>query len=274
MRPLRTSAERCRWIRQGWSGNSPWRSQARQKSSVESSRSSASGALRGPPRSPSPQVTAQKPLSSSRSFRLPRAVSPSISSSMSLVSRSSVPSAAVATASPSSPPAPVRLLEAVAEARQALHLHLDLAVDAGHRPQQRAIGLVVGRGPGALAVGGRPLGDRQRVVDDDPAGVGDPGGLDHQRARLVAAADRDDDAAWFQLEVAGVAIEQRREGAGGVEARQAEPLDRAVEGDEGGGVAVGEEAVAADRGEAVFRGAHGDAKLAAEAAGQRAKWRR
>ena len=123
--------------------------------------------------------------------------------------------------------APGGVLGPVGEARHALHLQLDLAVDAGHRPQQRAVGLVLGLGAAALPVRGRPLADRQRVVDHDPAGVGHPGRLDDQRARLVAAADRHDDSLGGQLEVAGAAVEQRREGAGGVEAGQAEPLDRA-----------------------------------------------
>ena len=64
----------------------------------------ASGALRGPPTPPSVQVRAQKPVWSSRRVTLPRAVPSSSSRCMSLVSTISVPSAAVATASPSSPP--------------------------------------------------------------------------------------------------------------------------------------------------------------------------
>src|SRR5689334_18133327 len=107
--------------------------------------------------------------------------------------------------------APARRGGAVGEARQALHLDLDLAVDAGHQPQQRAVGLVRGARPAVAAVLGRPLGDREQVVGDDPARVGHPGGLDHQRPRLVAAADRHDDAARRDLEVAGAAVEQRRE---------------------------------------------------------------
>ena len=138
-------------MRQGWSGKSPSRSQLRQNSSVESSRSSASGALRGPPRSPSPQVTAQKPVSSSRSFSVPRAAPSSIDSSMSLVSRSSVVAGAGDRFAQLAA-APGGGLGAIAEARQALHLHLDLAVDAGHRPQQRVVGLVFGLGAAALAV--------------------------------------------------------------------------------------------------------------------------
>ena len=92
---------------------------------------------------------------------------------------------------------------------------------------------------------------------------------------LVAAADRHDDAARRQLEVAGAAVEQRREGAGRVEAGQAEPLDRAVVGDEGAGVAVGEEAVAADRREAVVarRSRAGQATTAADVTGRYASLR-
>ena len=95
----------------------------------------------------------RRPRSSRRSRSRPRAAAacrarrrPRASSSMSLVSCSSVPSAPWATASPSSPPLQLGRLGAVGEARQALHLHLDLAVDAGHRPQQRAVGLVLGLG--------------------------------------------------------------------------------------------------------------------------------
>ena len=73
--------------------------------------------------------------------------------------------------------------------------------------------------------------------------------------------------------MAGTAIEHRGEGAGRVKARQAEPLHGAREGDQGGGVTVGEEAVAPDRREAVFGGSHGVAKLAppAGAAGHYAR---
>ena len=63
---------------------------------------------------------------------------------MSLVSRSSVPSPPRGDRFAQLAAAPARRLGAVAEARQALHLQLDLAVDAGHRPQQRVVGLVFG----------------------------------------------------------------------------------------------------------------------------------
>ena len=253
---MRTRAERCRWMRQGWSGKSPSRSQARQNSLVDSSRSTASGALRGPPRSPLPQETAQNPFSPSRSRSRPRAAPPSRVRSMSLVRLSSPPLAAGGRLAQLAA-APGGLLDPVAEARQALHLHLHLAVDAGHQPQQGVVGIVFGLRPGAGSVLRLPLGDRQRVVGHHPAGVGHPGRLDDQRAGLVAAADRHDDAARAQPEVAGAAVEQGGEGAGGVEAGQAEPLDGAGEGDQGAGVAVGEEAVAPDRREAVVAGAQG-----------------
>ena len=163
--------------------------------------------------------------------------------------------------------APPSRLPPVGKARHAFHLHLGVAIDAGHRPQQRAVGLVSGVGAAAAAAGSRPLGDRQGVVDDHPAGVGDPGGLDYQRPRFVATADRHHHLIRPQLPVAGAAIEQGTKCTGGVEAGQAEPLDGAGVGDQGGGVAVGEEAVAADRWEAFFDGAHGAAKLAAAAGG-------
>ena len=122
---------------------------------------------------------------------------------------------------------------------------------------------VSGRLPLPSAVG--PLADRQRVVDHDPAGVGHPGRLDHQRARLVAAADRDDDAARASLKWpaprSSSAAKALGESKRGRQSHSTEP----VEGDQGAGVAVGEEAVAADRREAVVvrRSRRGQATTAA-----------
>ena len=90
-------------------------------------------------------------------------------------------------------------------------------------------------------------GQRQRVVDDEPAGVGHPARLEHVRARDVAARHRGPKAPRPDPEGARPAVEQGGEDARRVEPRQAEPLHRPVRGDQGAGVAVGEEAVVADR---------------------------
>ena len=64
---------------------------------------------------------------------------------------------------------------------------------------------------------------------------------------LVAAAGRHVDAVGSEPERAGAAVEQRAEHARAVEARQAQPLDRAVGRDQRAGVAVREEGVVGDR---------------------------
>ena len=68
---------------------------------------------------------------------------PSIVSSMSLVSRSSLPSAPCATASPSSPPLQARRLGAVAEARHGTPSPSRPRRRRRSSPQQRAVGLVL-----------------------------------------------------------------------------------------------------------------------------------
>ena len=134
---------------------------------------------------------------------------------------------------------------AVVEARLADQLDLDAAVEAQDRPHQHVVGVVVGRRPGVRSdlVLVIPRAHRQRVANHDPAGRRLPGGGDDVGPGLVDARRWEVDAERSQPERAGLAIEQHAEHAGRVEARQAEPVDRAVGRDESAGVAVGEEGV-------------------------------
>src|SRR3954454_2622433 len=92
-----------------------------------------------------------------------------------------------------------------------------------------------------------PWADEHRVADDQPAGLGHPRGLEHHRARHVAAAGGDRDVAWPEAEQARVAVQHRAEDRWRVETRQAEPLDRAAWGDECARLAVRQERVLRDR---------------------------
>ena len=93
----------------------------------------------------------------------------------------------------------------------------------------------------------------QRVADDDPAGLGRPGRLDHVRARAGSGGRAGTRSSGARRKLPGAAVEDRAEDAGRVEAGQAEPLDRAVGREQGAGLAVGEEAVGADRRELRWR---------------------
>ena len=139
---------------------------------------------------------------------------------------------------------------AVVEDRLAVHDRLHLARDAADRSEQDVLGLVVGRRP---PVGHRTVGavmpgpDQQDVPDDHPATRRAPAGLEDHRPREVAASCRDQGIERRQLERPGAAAEDRPEGAGCVEARNAHPVDRAARSHEGRHLTVTEEPVVPDR---------------------------
>ena len=110
---------------------------------------------------------------------------------------------------------------------------------------------VLGLEPVAPAVAAHGV-DEQGVADDHPARLGRPGRLDHVRAGLVAARHRDP-LVGGEAQRPGGPVEQRPEDARRVEPRQAQPLDRAVGGEQGPGLAVGEEPVGADPREVLAR---------------------
>ncbi len=144
---------------------------------------------------------------------------------------------------------PVGGRAAVVEDGLADELDLHAPVDARDGAHEHVLGVVVGgrarvRRDRVLA---RARADHERVVHDDPAARGVPGGLEQVRAGRVAAARRDVDAERGQAEVARLAVEQRAEHARCVEARHAQPADAPVGRDERAGVAVGDEAVVGDR---------------------------
>ena len=98
----------------------------------------------------------------------------------------------------------------------------------------------------------------QGVADLDPARRRLPCRRHDVRPRLVHPSRRVVDPERAEPEVARLAVEQGAEDAGRVEARDAEPVDRAVGRDQGTGVAVGQERIVRDRRE---RGGCGRALL-------------
>jgi hypothetical protein len=144
---------------------------------------------------------------------------------------------------------PFRALAGVIEDRLAVHLQVDVAVDALDRAQQDMRGVVIGRrstvGLAAL-IGVVPGRHDQRVPHDEPAGWGLPGRLQHQGAGQVPPGGRHRDAEWTDPERAARAIQQRGEDARRIGTRHTHPLDGAGRRDQAIRLAVGEERVFTD----------------------------
>ena len=145
---------------------------------------------------------------------------------------------------------------AVVEGRLADQLDLDAPVDAFDGSDEHVFGVVVGRWPGVRCdqVVAVARSHRERVAHDDPAGGGLPRGDEHVGARLVGTCRGMADVERAEAEEPGFAVEEAAEDARGVEGGDAEPVDRAVGGDQGSGVAVGEERVVGDGRERRRRG--------------------
>ena len=145
---------------------------------------------------------------------------------------------------------PVGLDAGVVEHRIAGHGQVDRPAHAPDRAQQAVLGVVVGR---RAAVGLGALGEvvpgthAQGVADDEPAGAGLPGRLDHQAARQVAAGRGHHLVVGADAERPGAAVEQGAEDGRRVGPGHAHPLDRPARGDQAGGLAVREEGVVGDR---------------------------
>ncbi len=145
---------------------------------------------------------------------------------------------------------PLHRRAAVVEHRLAVHHHLHLAGDAADAAQQDVLGLVVvGRAPPRLraVVLVVPRAHQQHVAHDHPAGRRTPAGLEDHRAGQVAHVGGHAHVDRRHPEGAGATAQDRAEDAGGVEARDAHPVDRARGRDQGGDLAVAEEPVLADR---------------------------
>ena len=121
---------------------------------------------------------------------------------------------------------------AVVEADGDLFAEADDAADAAH-PAHQVRPLVAERHE--IAHFGLALGRLPQRVEDEGAGQIAPRDIDHLALRC-------------QGPVPGVsAVEERREECGGVEARQAQPVDAAPAGDQRGGVEVADDRVVGDR---------------------------
>ena len=134
---------------------------------------------------------------------------------------------------------------------------LDPAAEARRDPQQRPLR---GRVAGYPADVGAAVADVGRAHDEhvlhgQPAGGRVPGRLQHHRPGHVAAGVRHHRVRRAEAERARGAVEQCPEHARRVRAGEAQPLDRAVGGDERAHLAVGEERVLGDRGEDAHGGA-------------------
>ena len=145
---------------------------------------------------------------------------------------------------------PGPLVAAVVEDRLALERDLDLAGDAADGAQQHMVGVVVGGRP-AVGVGQLALvvpgPHHQRVAHHQPPGRGGPAGLQHHRPGQVPAGGRDVDPFRAEAEPAGRPVQDRAEHARRVHPGQAHPLHVPARRDQGGGLAVGQEAVLTDR---------------------------
>ena len=123
---------------------------------------------------------------------------------------------------------------AVVEGGLADELDLDAAVEALDRPHEQVVGVVVGGRPRVrrdrvLVI---PRAQRQRVAHDDPARRRLPGRLEDVRPGHVGARRRVVDAERAEAEEPRLPVEEAAEDARRVEARDAEPVDRAVGRDE------------------------------------------
>ena len=144
---------------------------------------------------------------------------------------------------------PLRGNPAVVEDRLADQLDLDVSVETFHGPDQHVIGVVVGRRSRVrrdrVLVVPRP--HRQGFADEDPARGRLPGRHEHVRAGLVGPCGRVRDPERAEPEEACLPVEEAAEHARRVERGNAEPVDRAVGGDQRSRVTVGEERVIGDR---------------------------
>ena len=125
----------------------------------------------------------------------------------------------------------------VGEARTDPHRQLHLAFHPFDDAQELAVGVVAAADAHGEGVGQAGF-----------AGGGGEAGLEHEGARQVAPARRPLDAGRrHRAEAAVVPVEQAAEDRLAVHARQRAPVDRAGARDEGGRVAVADEAVVRDR---------------------------
>ena len=243
------SAERWIGSRQRWSGMRARPSQLRQKRVVAAIRASASSTSAGTASSfgPGESAVGSRPL---EAHAVPDAVPLDPEREVGLEADRLPCPGRVRRVAAAVDERPLRRLPAVVEDGLADELDLDGAVEALDRPHEHVVGVVVGGRPRVRCdlVLVLVRAHRQRVADDDPAGRRLPRRHEDVRARARTHVR----SGWLmpngaEPEVPGPAIEQAAEHARRVEARDAEPVDRAVGRDERARVAVGEERVVRDR---------------------------
>ena len=222
-------------------------------SRASSTRSSPGGRWRRRCRSgacsSSAQESAQKTCSPWCSTWRARTQSPSTPTAMSVCSLSVSPAPVASARWPSSADRPFGRDAAVVEDRFADQLDLDLAVEADRHAHEHVLGVFVGGRPRVRRdqILAPARAERERVAYRRPAGRRRPGRQQRVGARLVDARGRHVDAERAEPERAGLAVEQRAEHARRVEARHAQPVDRAVGRHQRARVAVGEKRVLGDR---------------------------
>ena len=146
---------------------------------------------------------------------------------------------------------PIRRATVIVERGLTAHLEFDGAADAFDRTEKGVFGIPVGR---CALVRVRSLVDvvpgteNQGVADDEPAGLGLPGGLENESTRQIAPSGRHVLAVGADTEMACAAVEDGTEHAGGVRAGNAHPLDRSVTGNQARGFAIGKKRIVVDRG--------------------------
>ena len=248
--PLIASAERWSGSRQRWSGMRARASQLRQKPAVAASCAVRLVDCLGRRQLLGPGQRAEDLLAlfGARAGPAPdRPRSPTAMSVCSLIV-SSAPQASARW--PSSDDRPFGRDPPVVEDRFAGQFDLDLALQAQRGAHEHVVGVFVGRRARVRRhrIDAPARAERERVAHDHPAGRR----LPRRQQRCSSRARRRAPTGTLmpngpKPEGARLAVEQRAEHAGRVEARHAQPVDRPVGGDQRAGVAVRQERVVGDR---------------------------
>ena len=144
---------------------------------------------------------------------------------------------------------PLRRRTPVVEDGLADQLDIDIALQTHDGAHQHVIAVIVSGRPGVRGdlVLATARTDGQRVTNQYPTHRRVPRRDESVRTRFVDSRRRHVDPEGAQPEATGLAVKERAEHAWRVEARDGEPVDRAVGSDERPGVAVRQEGVCGNR---------------------------